>query len=164
MKVLILLTLLSFTLALHSNHKHRICKNRRTKPICGGDGKTYLNICLMRHANVEKDHDGPCETCRRCQGQFEPVCGYDEKTYFNSCYADCEGTFVKSVGVCDLEEKAGSCNCTEEVHRECGVDGATYLNQCEARCADVEVDYHGKCNVTCGCDLNDYSPVCGSDR
>merc|ERR1711963_742131 len=81
---------------------------RELRPVCGSDGKTHSNECIMKQtacrqrssggSNISKLHNGRCgqvvvtpspedaqRNCAKeqCTRNFQPVCGSNGKTYNN---------------------------------------------------------------------------------
>lgn len=95
------------------------------EPVCGADGRNYINLCEARCAEVEVVFDGMC--------QDDPC-----------ALIDCAPGFVCERGECVSVEP---CVCPTVYDPVCGSDGRTYGNACEADCAGVEVVYDGECDA-----------------
>lgn len=152
---------------------------RIVKQVCGNDGVTYPNTCMLKLKKCEEGprdlavkHKGKCATkCdEACPMIHSPVCGSDGETYANECelkVSNCKAkkqVFVKHEGECKAP-----CNeaCVMIYAPVCGSDGRTYSNECALeveQCKsgnDIVVEHEGECCAR-QC-TRQYAPVCGTD-
>ncbi|XP_072844992.2 ovomucoid isoform X2 [Pogona vitticeps] len=134
------------------------------RPVCGTNGVTYDNICLLCLArqetgkNIRIAHEGKCkekDECSQytdpqaCTKEYKPVCGSDGVTYNNKCLFCCAKKekggklTIKHKGECKPKDECSKypepsdgklVACTLEHAPVCGSDGVTYPNEC-AFCA-----------------------------
>jgi len=165
--------------------------SRELKPVCGSNGKTFNNFCLLRkqecldQTKIEKNHDGKCTVCEEiCPEVKEPICASDGKTYESECKMhkrNCNSNTARISKVSDGEckERQGEdCGnfCPLLFKPVCGNDGNTYGNECQLKSkacrerSQLVVDYEGNCRTTTTtespCALlcpTLFEPVCGTD-
>ncbi|XP_071517319.1 serine protease inhibitor dipetalogastin-like isoform X2 [Panulirus ornatus] len=122
-------------------------------PLCGSDGNTYNNKCILDAAScrsvkegkpaITVFQEGPCETreeCRLdCSSTYSPVCGSNGVTYGNECWlrlARCLNPNItqKSTGICNRQTSKPSAS-----------PSSSSSSSCDERCTKI------------------YQPVCGTN-
>lgn len=155
-----------------SKLRRRVCNrpcNKKLRPVCGSDGKTYNNVCLFSNAKCQANKTGSVLKIKS-RGQ-------------------CENS---TVNISKVKKQSQKClvalkDCNKVVnstrHSVCGSNNITYLTFCNFRVARCQARQNGR-NLTmlhkgeCGkpkvkksrmcplesqCD-NQNDPICGSDK
>uniref|UniRef100_A0A9J8BXG9 Agrin n=1 Tax=Cyprinus carpio carpio TaxID=630221 RepID=A0A9J8BXG9_CYPCA len=147
------------------------------KPLCGMDGKTYLNDCERKLEECWTETDIPVKQQGPCDLNLESPC------LKKTCEFGAVCVVKNSEPVCECSDA-----CPQNQDPVCGSDGHTYSSSCQMKamgCAlqkQIQMKHKGPCDESCtncsfgaicdaqtgrcvcpkGC-LETRQPVCGSD-
>lgn len=115
-------------------------------PVCGCNGRTYLNVCVAHSYGVSPERSGTCGAAVPPPPSPTGLCGPRTET---QCP---QGTFCRFTEVqsCGEVQGTGQCStkptvCTKDWGPVCGCDGRNYSNDCVAHSHGVSIRHRGLC-------------------
>ncbi len=118
-------------------------------PVCGCDGRTYLNICVAHSHGVSPRQSGECPSAGVPGAPAGPVGSCGPGGAVASCAT---GSFCRYTEgqYCGEVSGPGECAeqptvCTKEWAPVCGCDARNYSNDCVAHSHGVSIRHRGLC-------------------
>ncbi|XP_075972512.1 serine protease inhibitor dipetalogastin-like [Anticarsia gemmatalis] len=156
-------------------------------PVCGTDGRTYRNICVLQCVSrinqsqgnppIFAQYGGACkkENCD-CPPRDDPLCASDGNTYKNRCMLACQNRRRDQLGKRPLtvqyKGQCYDCQCPAIYAPVCA-GGITFANRCILACTNkrrasqkpplppLKISNIGPC--PCACKLI-WDPLCATDE
>lgn len=135
-------------------------------PVCGCDGRTYLNICVAHSHGVSPRSSGVCPGTPPPGAPAGPVGSCGEGGQVGVCAT---GSFCRytEAQYCGEVSGPGQCTvrptvCTKEWAPVCGCDGRNYSNDCVAHSHGVSIRHRGLCQDAAAAATGGVGAACGT--